>query len=241
GFSDDRLLNSLFGGILGGVGGGIVFRTGTNFGGTSVLALILQRKFGLPLSQTFLYVDTFIVAASGLVFGIEGALYAMIVVFVGGVASDYVMEGPSVIRTAFVMTNYPREVSDAVMEHLHRGVTSLPARGMYSGSDRAMLYITVSRAQVNELRHIVADVDENAFLVIGQGHTAYGVGFKPIKKTRRKPEPAPVLTITVPAVDVPPEDTPLPEAPSVEAVYTNGTTVTVPAVNTAPEDTSPPT
>lgn len=182
GYSDDRLLNTLFGGILGGISGGIVYRTGTNYGGTSVLALILQRKFGLPLSTTFMYTDTVIILVSGFIFGIEGALYAIVALFLSGLASDYVMEGPSVIRTVFVVTEQPYEVSEAVMARLQRGVTAINARGMYTGKERSFLYITISRAQVNELRSVISDVDERAFIVVGQGHTAYGGGFKPVKK-----------------------------------------------------------
>lgn len=196
GYTDDRFINTLFGGILGGVSGGIVYRTGTNYGGTSVIALILQRKLGLPLSQTFLYTDTFIVVAAGLTFGVEGALYAMVMVFLGGVASDYVMEGPSVIRNIVVITEKPEEVANAVMAQLERGVTYLPARGMYSGKDRGMLYITVSRSQVNDIKQIIAAVDEAAFMVIGQGHTAYGSGFKPISNKPgklREVKPLPTL------------------------------------------------
>jgi uncharacterized membrane-anchored protein YitT (DUF2179 family) len=191
GYSDDRLLNTVFGGIIGGISGGIVYRTGTNYGGTSVLALIMQRKLGLPLSQTFLYTDTVIIAIAGLAFGIEGALYAMIVVFLGGITSDYVMEGPSVIRTVVVLTNHPEEISSAVMERLERGVTSLSARGMYSGNEKSMLYIIVSRAQVNELRQLIAEIDERAFVVVGRGQTAYGEGFKPIKVSHKKEKAAP--------------------------------------------------
>ena len=69
GLSDDRMLNALFGGITGGIGVGLVYRAGATFGGTSTLALILQRRFGFPMSTTFLCTDTLIIAAAGLVYG----------------------------------------------------------------------------------------------------------------------------------------------------------------------------
>jgi uncharacterized membrane-anchored protein YitT (DUF2179 family) len=183
GFSDDRLLNAIFGGITGGLSGGIVFRAGANFGGTSTLALILQRKTGTPLSTTFLYTDTLVIIAAGFVFGIEGALYALIVLVLGGLAMDYVLEGPSVIRTAVIITKKPHEIANAIMNQLGRGVTAIPAKGMYTGEDRWMLYITINRSQVNDLSSLVVDVDEDVFIVIGQGHTAYGEGFKQVRRS----------------------------------------------------------
>ncbi len=187
GYTDDRFLNALFGGIVGGIAGGIVYRGGVNFGGTSTLSLIIQRRFGLPLSSTILYTDTIVIFAAGAVFGVESALFALVVLFLGGVAADYVMEGPSVIRTVFIITDKPQEVAEVIMSRLQRGVTYLPARGMYTGQDRALLYVTVSRSQVNDLKHVVMDADEGAFVVIGQGHTAYGRGFKPLHQRQRPP------------------------------------------------------
>lgn len=181
-YTDDRLLNTIFGGIVGGISGGLVYRTGSNFGGTSILGLIIQRRTGTPLSTTSLYTDTLIIALAGAVFGVEGALYAMIVLFLGGVAADYVMEGPSVVRMAFVITDKPDEVAQAVMRQLQRGVTLLPARGMYTGQDRPMLYVTVTRSQVKELKAVIIAADDRAFIVIGQGHSAYGGGFRTVGK-----------------------------------------------------------
>jgi len=185
GVSDDRILNALFGGVLGGVGGGFVLRTGASLGGTSTLALIVQKRIGTPLSTTFLYTDTLIIIAAGLVFDVEGALYAMVVLFLGGVAADYIMEGPSVIRTAVVITDHPDEVAQALLSQLGRGVTLLPARGAYTGQQRGMLYVTMARTQVNDLKQVVNKVDPKAFVVIGQAHTAYGEGFRPLTEKQQ--------------------------------------------------------
>lgn len=180
GISDDRLLNALFGGIIGGISAGICFRIGGNFGGTSTLALIIQQRTGAPMSMTYLYTDMAVVVLAGFVYGWEGALYAVTVIFISGLATDYIMEGPSVIRTAVIITEKPQEIADVIIEKLGRGVTGWQGRGMYTQKERTVLYVTISRSQVEDLRRIVIHTDTHAFLVIGQGHTAYGQGFKPI-------------------------------------------------------------
>lgn len=181
GISQDRLLNALFGGITGGISGGLVFRAGASFGGTSTLALILQRRFGFPMSTTFLYTDTIVIVIAGIVFGWEAALYAVVALFVSGLATDYVLEGPSVIRTAMIITNHPDEVSNTVLNELQRGVSSWTITGEYTGQERTMLYVTIARSQVGELRDRVAKIDPDAFIVIGQGQTAYGEGFRRVR------------------------------------------------------------
>lgn len=184
GVSNDRLLNAIFGGVLSGISIGFVYRTGGSWGGSSTLALILQRKTGTPMSTTFLYIDMGIIVAAGLIFGWEPALYATIVLFISGVAADYVMEGPSVIRTAVIVTDKPQEVADGIIEHLRRGVSGWDVKGMYTGQTRHMLYVSIARSQVHELKEVVLQRDPKAFVVIGQGHMAYGEGFKPLNGKR---------------------------------------------------------
>ncbi|MFQ3674248.1 MAG: YitT family protein, partial [Aggregatilineales bacterium] len=111
---DDRMLNAIFGGVVGGLSIGVIIRAGGTLGGTSTLALLLQRRLGTPMSTTYLYTDIAVVFLAGLVYGWEGALYALIVIFIAGLATDYLLEGPSVIRTAVIITNHADEVSQAI-------------------------------------------------------------------------------------------------------------------------------
>lgn len=186
GIGNNVLLNALFGGIIGGIGAGIVYRAGGTLGGTSTLGRILQQKYGIPLSSSALYTDTIVILAAGFIFGWEPALYAIVTLFVAGVAADYVLEGPSVIRTAVIITNLPREVADTVMKEMGRGVTGWEGKGMFTEQPRHILYVTIARAQVNQLRRLVMDVDPKAFMVIGQGHAAYGHGFKEMNTPARE-------------------------------------------------------
>jgi uncharacterized membrane-anchored protein YitT (DUF2179 family) len=177
GISDDALLNAIFGGVIGGVGAGFIYKAGGTSGGTSTLARILQDKFGAPLSTTYLYSNLIIVVFAGLVFGWEGALYAIVALATEGAASDYILEGPSVVRNGIIITNHPQEVARAIMDIMHRGVTHWQATGMYTGQPRSILLVTVARFQIDQLRQIVTSVDPEAFIVIGQAHVAYGQGF----------------------------------------------------------------
>lgn len=181
GVSDNILLNALFGGILTGIGSAIILRAGGTLGGTSTLGRILQLKFGTPLSASSLYTDGIVILIAGLVFGWEGALFSMVALYVAAATTDYVLEGPSVIRTAVIITDQPREIADAILEGMGRGVTAWEGRGMFTDQPHTVLYVTIGRAQVNDLRRLVLAIDPRAFLVIGHGHTAYGHGFREVK------------------------------------------------------------
>lgn len=184
--TNDMLLTTIYGGIVGGIGGGIIFRSGSTTGGTSVLARIIQTKTGMPLSQIYLMDDGAIIFGLGLVFGWENALYALLMLFLNGMASDYTMEGASVTRTITIVTNKPHEVAEAILRQIHRGVTSWEVTGAYTGQKRHMLLCTVSRSQVQAIKSAIASADENAFVTIGVSHQALGAGFQSLQKEKGK-------------------------------------------------------
>ncbi len=178
GVSDNLLLNAIFAGVFGGISSGLGLRVGATAGGTGTLGRILQVKLGLPISTASLLLDGTIIASSGFLYGWEAVMYAVLSVAVYGIVTDYILEGPSLIQTATIITNKPTEVADQVFFRLNRGATGWEVTGMYTGYERTMLFVTIYRAEATLLRQIISMVDPNAFVVIGQGHVAFGEGFR---------------------------------------------------------------
>ena len=179
--TDDLLLNTIYGGVIGGIGGGFIFRAGSTLGGTGIVGRIIQLKTGLPLSQIYLLTDGLIILVIGVVFGWQLSLYAFLVLFINGLVSDYTLEGVSRTRTIMVVTNSPREISKALMEQLHRGATYWEVKGGYTGQKRYLVFCTIYRPQVNQVKRLVANIDPYAFLTIGLSHQALGKGFVPFR------------------------------------------------------------
>ncbi|MBL7163933.1 MAG: YitT family protein [Anaerolineales bacterium] len=174
GLTDDLMLNALYGGVLGGLGTGLIYRGRGTSGGTGIVGRVLQLRTGIPLSQVFMFTDGGVVLVAGLVFGWKMALYALVTLFIWGVATDNVLEGPSVVRTALIVTDRPEDVSHTLFARLQLGITAWPARGMFTASKHTVLFCTLNRPDVNILRSVVTDVDPHAFIVIGHGHQAIG-------------------------------------------------------------------
>lgn len=179
--TDDILLSAVYSGLIGGVGGGIIYRIGGTMGGTGIVGRIIQQKTGVPLSQVYLYTDGVIVLTAGIIFGWEIALYALLTLFLNGLASDYTLEGPSSVRTATIVTNRSEEMASALMDGLGRGISRWEITGSYTGETHSMLMCTIYRPQVNDLKRIAARVDPHAFITIGVAHQALGAGFMPLR------------------------------------------------------------
>jgi uncharacterized membrane-anchored protein YitT (DUF2179 family) len=174
GISDNPLLNALYGGVVGGIGSGLVYRGGGSLAGTGILGRVVQLRTGMPISQVYLLTDGGVILLAGLAFGWEQGLFALLALFVWGLATDYLLEGPSVVRTAFIVTDHPDQVADSIMQRLGLGVTAWTAEGKYTQAEHTVLFCTVSRPDVDALRGAVTRADPEAFLVIGHGHQASG-------------------------------------------------------------------
>jgi uncharacterized membrane-anchored protein YitT (DUF2179 family) len=178
----DIFLNALYGAIVSGVGYGLVYRARGTSGGSDVLARILSHYRGVPVTQSYLIVDTIVILGAGFVFGWKAALYAMIALYVSGLAAETTLEGGGTVRTAMIITSEPEAISERVLEELERGVTVLEGTGAYTGAERPVLYCVITRAEVSAVKAIVHEVDPRAFMVIGVAHEALGEGFRPLKQ-----------------------------------------------------------
>ncbi|MBN1536954.1 MAG: YitT family protein [Anaerolineales bacterium] len=180
GITSDLLLNTLYGAVISGIGYGIVYRGKGTSGGSDILARILNHWRGISLSQSYLLVDTLVILAAGFTFSWEKALYALVMLYISGLAAETATEGSGVTRTVLVITDKPKKIAEAIFEVLERGVTEITARGAYTGTQRTLLYCVISRSEVTQIKTLITEIDDTAFIVIGYAHEALGEGFKEI-------------------------------------------------------------
>ncbi|MCL4562595.1 MAG: YitT family protein [Chloroflexi bacterium] len=181
GVTQDFFLNALYGGLLLGIGLGLVYRGQGTSGGSDILARVLNFRFHVSISQSYLFSDGIVILLAGFAFGWEKALYALVMIYVSSLAAEAASEGSEIIRTALIVSNHAEEIAERISEAMERGATILPGTGAYSGAERPVLYCVVSRAEVHQLKALVREVDPAAFMVIGMAHEALGEGFKPLK------------------------------------------------------------
>jgi uncharacterized membrane-anchored protein YitT (DUF2179 family) len=160
--------------VLYGIGMGIVQRAGGTVGGTSIPARVFYERLGFPMSQSYLVTDGVIIVLAGLVFRWEVALLAALTLVLSGTFSDFVLEGVSTVRTATIVTKKPEDVRHAILFRLRRGVSLWPIEGGYSKTPRTMVFCTVLRSRVADLKYTIFTVDPEAFIVIGVAQQVVG-------------------------------------------------------------------
>ena len=177
--TNDLLLATVFGGVLGGIGFGLVLRGSATTGGTDMLASLIHRFFpAIRVSVGIFAVDGLVILASAFVFDQQAAMYALISAFLMNVMVDIVLEGPNSAHSYFIISDHSTEIAKSLMDELERGVTALTGKGMYSGTEKQVLLCVVNRFETMQLRRIVFSIDPNAFVIANKAHEVLGEGFK---------------------------------------------------------------
>ncbi len=180
GITGDIVLNALYGGVTSGIGFGLVYRGRGTSGGSDILARILSSWRGIPVTQSYLITDAVIIFLAGISFSWENALYALVMLYVSGIAAESISQGSNILRTGLIITALPDPIKNGIFTRLGRGVTIMDGRGGYSGEEKSILLCVVTRAEIPHLKALTRELDPKAFLIIGQAHEVRGEGFLPI-------------------------------------------------------------
>lgn len=176
----DLLLAAIWGGIICGVGLGLVFRVGGNTGGTDIVAQLLAQRSSLSVGAWLLIVDVLIIAASAPVFSMKAALCAALSMGVTAYIIDKVVDGPVTERAAWIISKEYEALTPLILHELGRGCTQFEAKGMWSKTQRPVLFVVLSKREVVLLKRLVATVDGEAIVIISDVTEVFGEGFKEI-------------------------------------------------------------
>jgi uncharacterized membrane-anchored protein YitT (DUF2179 family) len=174
----DPLLAALYGGVIVGLGLGLVFKAGGNTGGTDIVAQLLVRRTGLGVGQLILIADGFVTICAAIAFGPNLALYGLVAVFIQGFIIDLVMEGVSVEKACYIMSDEYARIGRAVLDEMGRGATLLHGVGMWTDEERPVILTVISRREIDTLKQIVRSVDSTAFVIVSDVREVLGEGFK---------------------------------------------------------------
>ena len=174
----DVFLSALFGGVFQGAGLGLVFSAGGTTGGTDMMAVLLKGALpAFSAAQILQVLDGLVVLTGAGVFGLQKALYAVVAIVITARVTDMLLEGLNFAKAAYIISDHAEEIAESLLHKLARGVTGIPARGMYSGVRRDMLFCTVGKKQIHALKEFVSEIDPEAFMIILDAREVLGEGF----------------------------------------------------------------
>ena len=182
-----RIFASIAAGVCIGAAIALAFKIGGSTGGADILAVVIQKKCPAPsIARMIFAVNAVIITASFFVFyqeeksiavNLMPIMMALFEAYIESKTNDSLTNGFQSAIEFRIITDKPEEMSLALMRELSRGVTEVPATGMYTHEKHSMLICVISRRQVATLRKIMKQIDPNAFAVMTSVSQVLGLGF----------------------------------------------------------------
>ncbi|MCI5898072.1 MAG: YitT family protein [Anaerovoracaceae bacterium] len=176
---EDIFLAVIYYGVLTGISNGLVFSRGYSFGGTDTIAKIIKKKFlpQMDLSKILLGIDAVVIIGSGLLFGRNIALYALVTQVILTKVTEIVLYGfETKVVQMEVITEKQEEVADYIMHTIGRGVTHVDVVGGYTGKEKNKLITLCSPRESMLIKQFIAGVDPRAFVTVIRVETVWGYG-----------------------------------------------------------------
>ena len=198
--SNGKLICTIMGGVIAGLGIGLSISQGGSTGGTDIVALLWCKFHPASPGRVILIIDVVIILSSLLFPSITDTgemldfseklavvVYGLVLVTVSGYAVDLYLSGSKQSVQAFIFTKKSEEMADAIAFDMKRGVSMISAKGWYTKETRDVLMVVTRKSDLNLLLRYVKSIDPDAFLSVSSVMGVYGQGFDTIKvKTEHK-------------------------------------------------------
>jgi uncharacterized membrane-anchored protein YitT (DUF2179 family) len=185
---NDFLFLILIGAVLLGVGLGIIFKFKGTTAGSDIVAAIMQKKYGWKPGQAIMLTDFFVIALAGFIIELKHlsptrpalslTFYAVFLLFISARIIDMIIDGFDYARMVYIISEKNKEIAERIMNELDRGVTALKARGVYTDTDKEVIFTIISFKEISVLTDLIKEIDPKAFVIFNNVHEVLGEGFR---------------------------------------------------------------
>lgn len=170
---EDYLTASIIGGIVAGAGTGLMLRGRVAGGGQDIVGMCCAKRFpNFSVGKLSILINVFVYGVCFFLFDVQMVIYSLIYATVVSVAVDKVHIQN--INTSVMIFTKKMGISKAIMEQTGRGVTNWDGEGAYTNKTSYILFVMISKYEVNQIKKIVHSIDPNAFMIFTDGCSVEG-------------------------------------------------------------------
>lgn len=170
----DKILISIFLGILSGVTTGMVYKVGFSNGGFSIISEIISKYRKISISSISFVINLIIVLIGGASFGWTMVMYAIIVLYIYSIVLDRVLIGVSKNKALYIITSEEEKLREYIMNTLRHGVTIFDVKGGFQEKKRKVIMTVIPNREYFRLKEGIKEIDENAFFIVTDSYQVYG-------------------------------------------------------------------
>ena len=189
-YEGDRLLATICGGVVGGIGDALIYMQNSSTGGLDFITMAIKSKHPhLPFGNITFGAALAIILLNGVVFqDIDSVICGLILSFLSSYVINRMMFGFSSSMLAMIVTEHGKMVCDIIDEVAERGSTILQGRGGYQGDEKDVVLCACSNKQLYAIEKAVKKQDPACFIIMLQSNEVHGEGFKRLElgKTEEK-------------------------------------------------------
>lgn len=181
--TDDVLLATVFGGIILGFGVGLILRNNASLDGTEMVSITISKKLKfVSVGELLMFINLFVYTGAGFLYGWDRAFYSILTYYIASKVIDSVLEGLDKAKSVRIVSDFHREIGDAIMKELDVSVTYMKTLGGYSRQEKILTYCVINKFEIAKLKELIHSIDPKAFLVTEDVHEVEGVRVKKRKQ-----------------------------------------------------------
>lgn len=170
---DNFILVALISGLLFGTANGFIYKTGFSTGGADILIQIVNKYLKIPTGVASFFINSIIIVIGGISFGLNKAIYAIIVIAINSQLVDKIMLGISESKMFLIHTNKPDEIK-GFLRKLNTGYTIMRTDGGYSNEKNNIIMCVLSTRDYYMFKNVVEKIDPYAFFIISDCYEVHG-------------------------------------------------------------------
>jgi uncharacterized membrane-anchored protein YitT (DUF2179 family) len=167
--TSDKLLISIFGGLLVGAGIGIAIRNGSVLDGSEILGIYLNDKFGISIGKIVLVFNVILFSITAFVISTEIALYSILTYIIAAKVTDTVIEGFEDFIGVTIVSKKHDLIKISIIEELGVGLTVYKGSSGFGSSgiaeDFDIIHSVVNRIDIKKMYRVVQKIDSEAFII----------------------------------------------------------------------------
>lgn len=167
--TEDKLLISIFGGLFLGSGIGIAIRNGSVLDGSEILGVFINDRFGISIGKVILLFNIILFSITAFIISVEVAMYSILTYIVTAKVTDLVIEGFEDFIGVTIVSKDFAKIEAAIIKQLGAGMTLYQGKKGFGSSGEKqnfdIIHTIINRIDIKKMYRIVAEIDENAFIV----------------------------------------------------------------------------
>ena len=182
-YQGDRLLATLCGGVVCGIGDALIYMNNSSTGGLDFITMAIKVNHPhLPFGNITFAAALAVILLNGAVFqDVDSIIYGIMFNFVASAVINKMMFGFSSSMLAMIVTDNGKAACDAIDRVADRGSTILQGRGGYGGAPKDVVLCACSNKQLYEIEHAVQAIDPGCFIIMLQSNEVHGEGFRQLE------------------------------------------------------------